>query len=83
MLRCRYCAHYVGIQFMRVVLPSGAVMINESVREVHAADIGAEVTPGARMTTLCDNCKERIDYQDHFTVSTDSLPHSEGEPETR
>src|SRR4051812_26133305 len=83
MLRCRYCAHYVGIQFQRVVLPSGAVMINEAVREVHAADIGAEVTVGSRLSALCDVCKKRIDSDERIQVASNGHPLIEGEDATQ
>lgn len=33
-LRCRYCAHFVTIQFERVVMPSGRVIVTERVSAV-------------------------------------------------
>lgn len=43
-LRCRYCAKFVAVQFDRVVLPSGRVTVNETVTAIVAADKDPEVT---------------------------------------
>lgn len=44
-LRCRYCAHYVCVEFRRTILPSGRVEINERVFET-----GQEATLKLRKT---------------------------------
>jgi hypothetical protein len=51
LLRCRYCAKYLCVEFKRVVMPSGAVMVTERVSEVSAAP---EVTLGSR--SECPTC---------------------------
>lgn len=76
LLRCRYCAKYVCIEFKRVVMPSGAVMVTERVSEVTAAP---EVTLASRLDCpMCGQTK-RADNESGFVAATDSHTLAEGE----
>lgn len=66
LLRCRYCAHYIGIEFNRVVLPSGRVTITERPFAIERANEGDEVTLKLRSDSPIVKAIEMVDNTTGF-----------------
>lgn len=69
MLRCRYCATYVGIEFNRVLLPSGRVEVTQRVFAIKDA------TPTLREEDYLNDNMKHIDLPTYL-IDGFGQPHA-------
>lgn len=67
-LRCRYCAHFMGAEFNRTILPSGRVIITERVFAIEPAEDSGEVTVKLHKDESIDEAMKRIVNTAHMAL---------------
>jgi hypothetical protein len=65
-LRCRYCARYVCVEFNRLVLPSGRVTVTERAFETQAGEMVEQATVGLHDKPKQDWQMERADNSERI-----------------
>lgn len=75
-LRCRYCARFVCVEFKRVVLPSGRVIVEERAFETTRPNAPDATTDTLRDAGGPDGAMKAVEVQGQLAHTSNGLLHT-------